>query len=68
MLTLGEALPREIARVRDKLMPAYQAIGPAGAFRRHMMRADLKRAGKALVEGDAPAMRRVYDALKAYKL
>ena len=30
--TLGDALPREMARVRDVVMPAYQSIGPAGAF------------------------------------
>lgn len=30
--TLGEALPCEMARVRDELIPAYQSIGPVGAF------------------------------------
>jgi hypothetical protein len=29
--TLGEALPVEMARVRDEVMPAYMAIGSAGA-------------------------------------
>lgn len=68
MLMLGEALSKEMARVRDKLMPAYRAIGPAGAFRRHMMRADLNRAAKAVAEDDLAAMMRAYDALKRYKL
>jgi molybdopterin converting factor small subunit len=62
--TLGEALPREMARVRDKVMPLYQAIGPAGAFALMMMRKDLDDAARALAEGDVVAMLRVYESLK----
>lgn len=65
--TLGSALPREMARVRDVVMPQYLAIGPAGAFARAMMRADLDKATKALAEGDLVTMIRVYENLKAYK-
>lgn len=68
--TLGEALPREMARVRDKVMPAYLAL-------RHMpnvivepqlnlMRMDLNNAAKAMAEGDVVAMLRAYEALKGY--
>lgn len=65
--TLGEALPAEMARVRDKVMPAYLAIGPAGALALAMMRADLDAAAKALAEGDVVAMLRVHESLKGYE-
>lgn len=65
--TLGDALPREIARVRDRVLPAYLEIGPAGTFAVTMMRADLDRASKAMIEGDIVAMVQVYESLKGYK-
>lgn len=63
---LAEALPREMARVRDELMPAYLAIGPAGAFALSLMRRDLDRAAKAMLEGDTVEMIRVYQSLKEF--
>lgn len=65
--TLGDALPREIARVRDVLIPAYLECGPGGAIAVAMMRADLDRASKAMIEGDLPEMISVYLALKEYE-
>ena len=62
--TLADALPREMARVRDVVMPAYQAIGPAGAFALVLMRRDLDEAARAMAEGDVVAMLRVYQSLK----
>jgi hypothetical protein len=67
MEMLSDALPKEIARVRDVLMPIYQSIGPAGGFVLAMMRADLDRATEAIIEGDAVAMGRVYEILRGYK-
>lgn len=64
--TLGEALPREMARVRDEVMPAYLAIGPAGAFALTMMRAALDDAAKAMVDGDVVAMLGAYERLKGF--
>ena len=66
--TLGDALPREMTRVRDEIMPAYIAIGPPGAIALAMMRADLDTAQKAMIEGDVVAMMRAYDSLKGYSL
>ncbi len=63
--TLGDALPREMARVRDELLPIYDSI-PTGIFAATMMRADLDAAAKALAEGDVVAMLRVYESLKGY--
>lgn len=67
MDTLGDELPKEMARVRDHLMPMYQSIGPAGGFALAMMRGELDRATKALAEGDLPTMIASYEALKQFK-
>jgi hypothetical protein len=37
-------------------------------FAASLMRADLDRASKAMIEGDTVAMVRVYEALKGYSL
>jgi len=66
--TLGDALPQEMARIRDKVMPAYVEIGPAGAFALAMMRVDLDAAAKAMAEGDTVKMIRVLQSLREYKL
>lgn len=66
--SLGEALPKEMARIRDVVMPAYQEIGPAGAFALSFMRRDLDLAAEALAEGDVVAMIAIYQDLKAYSL
>lgn len=67
-LSLGEALPREMARVRDRVMPAYLEIGAPGLFALSMMKVDLDRAAKAMIEGDTIEMLRVYESLKEYKV
>lgn len=66
--TLGDALPREIARVRDEVLPVYVEIVPPGIFAAARMRADLDRASKAMIEDDVGAMARVYESLKGYSL
>lgn len=62
--SLADALPREIARVRDEVLPAYLAIGAPGTFAVMMIRADLDAASKAMIEGDTVEMIRVYERLK----
>lgn len=66
--SLAEALPREMARVRDEVMPPYVEIGRDGMFALAIMRADLDAAAKALAEGDVIEMIRVYESLKGYTL
>ena len=69
--TLGDALPKEIARVRDEVMPAYLAlrdmpnvmVEPALT----MMRAAMDAASKAMIEGDVVAMLRAYKDLKGFE-
>ena len=68
MDTLGEALPREMARVRDEVLPRYIALrGMRNVIvepQIMMMRADLDAAAKALAEGDVVEMLRAYQSLK----
>lgn len=66
-LTLAEALPREIKRVREEVMPVYETI-PTGAFAVLMMKQDLLKASAAIVDQDTVAMLRAYEALKGYEL
>lgn len=65
--SLGEALPREIARVRDEVLPEYLKI-PTGIFAATLMRQALDGATKALAEGDVVAMIRWYQELKDFSL
>lgn len=66
--TLGDALPREMARVRDEVLPMYlQLRGMPNVMvepQIRMMRKDLDDAAKALAEGDVVEMLRVYQSLK----
>jgi hypothetical protein len=64
--TLGDALPREMARVRDEVLPAYLECGPGGAFAVVFMRAALDKAAKAMAEGDVVAMIAAYAELKDF--
>ena len=66
--TLGDALPEEMRRVRDDVMPYYSdpALNGSGAFALTMMRRDLDAAAKAMAEGDVVAMMACYKALKEY--
>ena len=54
--SIGTALPKEMARVRDEIIPMYIEIGPPGRMALMMMRASLDSAAKALAEGDVVAM------------
>lgn len=63
-MSLAEALPKEMARVRDHVLPTYQEIGDVGRFALAMIRLDLDRAAKAMMEGDLPAMIEAYQNLK----
>lgn len=66
MSSLGEELPRQMARVRDELIPQYLAIGPNGAFALALMRSDLDAAAQAMAVGDLSGMIRAYQRLKDY--
>lgn len=65
--SLADALPLEIARVRDHVMPAYQEIGPPGLFALALMRSALDRAARAMVEGDVVAMIATLEELRGFE-
>lgn len=62
-MTLGDQLPKEIARVQE-ILGHYIAIGPSGMFGAAFIRQDLAAAQKAMIEGDVVAMLRAYTKLK----
>lgn len=65
--SLGDALPREMARVRDKVLPVYLGI-PGGVFSATLMRQALDDAARAMAEGDVAAMASAYQSLKEFQL
>ena len=69
--TLGDALPREMARVRDEILPQYLALrGMPNVIvepQIMMMGASLDAAATAMARGDVVAMIRAYQDLKEYE-
>lgn len=63
-LTLGEALLLEITRVQ-KMIAEYEAV-PMGFIAAGLMKADIAKAHKAMMEGDLLTMIAVYQDLKEY--
>ncbi len=66
-ITLGEALPKEMARVRDEVMPAYLEIGIPGVIAWTLMRDSLDQATRAMASGDVVEMLKTYQDLKGYR-
>lgn len=66
--TLADALPREIERVRNEVMPVYKEVGRAGEFALRMMEADIKAAERAIMESDVSGMFVAYKSLQGYEL
>jgi len=63
MESLGEALPKEQARVRE-VLGYYKEIGPAGMFGAAMIEQSLQKADKAIMSGDIVAMMGAYKELQ----
>jgi hypothetical protein len=61
--SLGNAIPREQARVRE-VLAAYKEIGPSGAFGAMMIERDLAAMDRAVISGDIAEMIRCYQVLK----
>lgn len=66
--SLGTALPAEMKRIREVVIPAYQSIGPAGQFALAVMQYTLTVAEKMMAEGDVVGMIRAYQELKEFEL
>ena len=65
-ISLGDALPAEIARVQA-LLPLYASCGPAAGFAIAMMQRSLNAATQALATGDVVAMLHAHEDLKGYE-
>ena len=65
--TLGDALPKEQARVRG-LISAYRdpMLRGSGEWAARLMEKSLQEADKAVMNGDVIAMIRAYEDLKGY--
>lgn len=68
MASVGEELPKEMARIRDEVIPAYQSCGPAANIAIAFMKKDLDAAAVAMAEGDVVAMLQAIVSLRDYKL
>lgn len=68
MESVGEALPKEMARIRDVVIPAYETCGPASAIAIAFMKQDLDAAARAMAEGDTIAMLQALVTLRDVKL
>ena len=67
MESLGEALPKEQARVRELILQYRDPIlGGSGIFAATMMEQSLKAADHAVMSGDLVTMLRAYEDLKSY--
>jgi len=63
-MTLADALPKEMARVRE-VLGLYKQIGPAGMIGAAFIEQDLKAADHAVMSGDVVAMLRSLKTLQS---
>lgn len=61
--SLAEALPKEMARVRE-VLGLYKEIGPAGMFGAAFIEQDLREADQAVMSGDLVRMIKAYKKLQ----
>lgn len=61
--TLADALPAEMARVRE-VLGHYKELGPVGMFGAMFIEQSLQAADKAVMSGDVVAMLRAFAELK----
>ena len=66
--TLGDELPRKMKEIREVYIPAYQSIGPSGAFAIHFMNEALTKAEGALATQDIALMIEALNDLNDFKL
>lgn len=64
--SLGEAMPKEMARVRV-VLGHYREIGPVGAIGAAFIEQDLREADQAVMSGGLPRMIRAIKTLQGIK-
>lgn len=62
------AIQAKCNELRDEYIPAYEAIGPAGAFAIAMMRFAIKKAEEAVASGDTIGMISSLNELREFKM
>jgi hypothetical protein len=66
--SLGEALPKEQARVRELIIQYRDPmLGRAGGFAAALMEQDLKQTDEAVMSGDVVEMLRMYQKLREWQ-
>ena len=69
IVSLAEGLPREIKRVREKVLPVYQELPKeSGSFSILLINADLKYAEQTTVDQDTVGMLKAFYRLKGWVL
>lgn len=66
VVSLAEALPKEMARVRT-VLGHYREIGPVGMFGAALIEQDLREADQAVMSGDVIRMLQAFEKLKGIK-
>lgn len=65
---LIEAIQHKVAEIREEYIPAYQSIGPAGAFGVMVMRTAIQQAEHAVAMMDTAEMIRMLQELRDLKM
>lgn len=68
MANLVEAMQARCNELRETHIPAYEEIGPAGAFGLLMMKDAIRRAEAAIASGDVVACVSTYKELQEFEL
>lgn len=66
MASLAEQLPKEIERVQE-IVKIYEEV-PGGKLSARLMRNDIERAQKSILDGDTVQMIRLYKELSTWEL
>lgn len=64
-MNLIEGIQEEMNRVRNELLPQYEAIGPAGMFGVAEIKGAIKQGEQAIASGDPIASLQAYERLKS---
>ena len=65
---LIEVIQRKVAEMREEYIPAYQSVGPAGAFGMALVRSAIQKAEQAVATMDTVEMVRSLQELRDFKL
>jgi hypothetical protein len=64
-MNLIEGIQQKCNFIREKIIPVYDEIGPAGVFGKMGLQADIKKGEQSIAGGDTIEMLRVYKELES---